>query len=113
MLTKNQYKKDFITKSGYIVGGLWVGSIVFGLIILGIWFPFPYWWTLLFVVPINIFMYAIHIIISKKCTDGIDFEKNIKLLVFISWLQLLVLNIPLFAFGFIGSVFYNKTHYSL
>ncbi|ARU92172.1 hypothetical protein SCLARK_001714 [Spiroplasma clarkii] len=113
MLTSNQYKKDFITGGSYVLGAIWVTTIVVSIIVIGISFPFPYWWALLFVAPINVGLYVWHVVLVKRIINAINFEKDIKMLTILSFLQLLVLNIPLFAYGLIGGVFYRKTHYTL
>ncbi|AHI52786.1 hypothetical protein [Spiroplasma culicicola] len=106
-------KSEQVTKGGYALGGIWTGSLILGTIFVAVTKPFDFWWILIIISLVSLILFIIHIILTQRILHNIDQEHNITVLQWLSFIQLLTLNFPLFAYGYIGTIFYKKSFYTL
>ncbi|AGR41350.1 hypothetical protein [Spiroplasma taiwanense] len=112
-MARNIDKTESITKASYFLGVVWSLSLVIGTILVSILELFSFWWILIIITLLSIGLFIIHLKITRNIMNNINVDKNIFILHWLCFIQLLALNIPLFAYEVIGILFYKKIAYIL
>lgn len=108
MLSTNEYKKDYLTVSSYVVGALYATAWLAGGIWLQVTSTNPVWY-LPCIFGVGYFILLIpHINVTKKLIKDESFSINIRRLYTLMFIHLFCLNFPLFAFELVGSFYYKK-----
>ncbi|AUB31914.1 hypothetical protein [Spiroplasma floricola] len=104
---------ESIKKGSFMLGGVWSATLLIATIYIAISSRFPFWWILILLSIVSITLFIIHIIIFINIAINKNTEKNISKLYWLCIIQLITLNIPLFAYELIGTLHFKKAFYTL